>query len=162
MSGTHTHRRHETELVVDPAIPTIVVTREFEAPPARVFRAWTDPELVVRWLGPRDLTLRIDQLDARTGGTYRYCHSDGTEEYGFYGVFHEVRPDERIVQTFSFDGAPDEVMLETIVFEDLGGRTRVVSTSVSDSLAARDQAVAAGMEHGVRESYERLDEVLAD
>jgi uncharacterized protein YndB with AHSA1/START domain len=83
MSGTHTHRRHETELVVDPAIPTIVVTREFEAPPARVFRAWTDPELVVRWLGPRDLTLRIDQLDARTGGTYRYCHSDGTEEYGF-------------------------------------------------------------------------------
>lgn len=161
--STTTQRHSETQIDADPALPTIVITREFDAPPERVFRAYTDPELVAQWLGPRRLTIRIEKYDARSGGSYRYVHSeeDGTE-YGFHGVFHEVRPHERIVQTFTFEGVPDGVSLETARFEDLGGRTRITTLSLVDSLETRDAMIASGMEHGLREAYERLDDLLAD
>ena len=161
MTATRTSHRNETEIVADPALPTIVITREFDAAPERVFRAYTDPELVRQWLGPRRLAIRIDEFDARTGGSYRYVHQeqDGTE-YGFRGVFHEVRPVDRIVQTFTFEGYPDGVSLETALFEDLDGRTRVTTTSVMDSIEGRDAMIASGMEGGLREAYERLDELL--
>ncbi|SDN53792.1 SRPBCC family protein [Geodermatophilus sp. DSM 45219] len=153
---------HETRIDVDPEVPLVRITREFDAPPAKVFRAHTDPELVVQWLGPRGLEMAIDHYDCRTGGSYRYLHRQGDEEYGFHGCFHEVRPDELIVQTFTYEGEPDGVALERLVLEDLGdGRTRLTSTSLVDSFAGRDAFVASGMEVGVREGYERLDEVLA-
>ena len=83
------------------------------------------------------------------------------QEYGFHGSFHEVRPDELIVQTFTYEGMPESVALEKVVFEDLGnGRTRLVATSLGDSFEARDAMIAGGMEHGIVEGYERLDEVL--
>ncbi len=153
---------HRTEIVADPDVPAIRITREFDAPPAKVFRAHTDPDLVVRWLGPRGLEMQIDHYDCRTGGSYRYVHRQGGEEYAFHGSFHEVRPSERIVQTFTFEGMPDGVALEKLVLEDLGdGRTRLVGTSLCDSFADRDAMLASGMETGVVEGYERLDEVLA-
>lgn len=159
---TSTNRHNETQIAAEPGQPTIVITREFEAPPEQVFRAYTEPDLVAQWLGPRGMTMRIAEFDARTGGSYRYVHADGEgNEYGFRGVFHEVRPTERIVQTFAFDGFPDSVSLETATFEDLGGRTRVTSKSVFDSVEARDGMIASGMEHGVRDGYERLDDLLA-
>ena len=154
--------RNETTIAADPSLPTIVITREFDAPPDRVFRAYTDPELVVQWLGPRRLTMKIQEYDARTHGSYRFLHVDGDgTEYGFHGTFHEVRQDQRIVQTFTWDGQPDGVSLDTAVFEDLGGRTRVTTTSVVDSMEARDGILASGMEGGLTEGYERLDELLA-
>ncbi|MGW0916563.1 SRPBCC family protein [Streptomyces sp. NPDC002784] len=161
MSTTQPNRPHETQIVADPALPTILLVREFDAPPERVFRAYTDPDLVLQWLGPRRLTMRIVQWDARSGGSYRYvhCEDDGTE-YGFRGVFHEVRPNERIVQTFAFDGNPDGVSLETATFEDLGHRTRVTTKSLMDSIEARDSMIRSGMQRGVREGHERLDELL--
>ncbi len=154
---------HETQIIADPGLPTVEIVREFDAPPEAVFRAHTDPELVVQWLGPRRLTMRIDHYDARTGGSYRYIHTDadGTE-YRFYGAFHEVRPSERIVQTFTYEDYPDGVSLDTLTLEDLGdGRTRLRGLSVVDSMEARDAMIAGGMETGVREGYERLDELLA-
>jgi uncharacterized protein YndB with AHSA1/START domain len=152
----------ETQIAADPDVPLIRITREFDAPPARVFRAHTDPDLVVQWLGPRGMEMRIDHYDCRTGGSYRYVHSDGNGEYAFHGSFHEVRPDELIVQTFTFEGAPDGVALEKLVLEDLGdGRTRLTVTSLCDSFADRDAMLASGMEVGVVEGYQRLDEVLA-
>ncbi|WP_326783722.1 SRPBCC family protein [Streptomyces sp. NBC_00151] len=161
MSTANRSDRHETRIVADPALPAILITREFDAPAERVFRAYTDPDLVVQWLGPRRLTMRIDVYEARTGGSYRYVHreADGTE-YGFRGVFHEVRRDERIVQTFAYDGFPDGVSLETTLFEDLGGRTRVTTTSLMASIEARDAMIRSGMQRGVREGHERLDELL--
>jgi uncharacterized protein YndB with AHSA1/START domain len=157
-----TARTRETEIVVEKDVPMVRITREFDAPPEKVFRAHTDPELVRQWLGPRRLAMRIDHYDCRTGGSYRYVHSDGEHEFGFHGSFHEVRPAELIVQTFTFDGVPDEVALERMVFTDLGdGRTRLTGTSLVGSFAARDAFVASGMEAGVREVYERLDELLA-
>jgi uncharacterized protein YndB with AHSA1/START domain len=153
---------HQTEISVDPDVPLVRITREFDAPPEKVFRAHTDPELVVQWLGPRRHEMLIDHYDCRTGGSYRYVHASGGNEYGFHGSFHEVRPAELIVQTFTFEGMPDGVALEKMIFEDLGdGRTRLVATSLVDSFADRDAFVASGMEGGIREGYERLDEVLA-
>ena len=152
----------ETQIVADPDVPLVRITREFDAPPARVFRAHTDPELLVQWLGPRGLEMRIDSYDCRTGGSYRYVHSDANGEYAFRGCFHDVRPDELIVQTFTFEGVPDGVALEKLVLEDLGdGRTRLTATSLVDSFADRDAMIASGMEVGIVQGYERLDELLA-
>lgn len=153
---------HETAIEIDPDVPLVRIVREFDATPEKVFRAHTDPELVVQWLGPRDLEMRIDHYDCRTGGSYRYLHARGDDEFGFHGSFHEVRPSELIVQTFTFEGVPDGVSLEKLALTDLGdGRTRLVATSLCDSFADRDAFVASGMEKGVREGYERLDELLA-
>ncbi|WP_369256507.1 SRPBCC family protein [Geodermatophilus amargosae] len=152
----------ETRIEADPQVPLIRITREFDAPPSKVFRAHTDPDLVVQWLGPRGLEMRIDHYDCRPGGSYRYVHSDANGEYAFRGCFHDVRPDELIVQTFTFEGMPDGVALEKLVLEDLGdGRTRLTTTSLCDSFADRDAMLAGGMEVGVVQGYERLDEVLA-
>ncbi len=153
---------HETQIVADPDLPMVRIIREFDAPPAKVFRAHTDPELVAQWMGPRSTQARIDHWDCRTGGSWRYVATQGDQEYGFRGCFHEVRPNELIVQTFTFEGMPDGVALEKLVLEDLGdGRTRLTATSLTDSFEARDAMLASGMDVGVREGYERLDEVLA-
>lgn len=153
---------HETQIISDPDVPLVRIVREFDAPPAKVFRAHTDPDLLVQWLGPRRLEMRIDHYDCRTGGSYRYVHASDGNEFGFHGCFHEVRPSELIVQTFTFEGQPDGVALEKLVLEDLGdGRTRLTATSLVDSFEARDAFVASGMDEGVREGYERLDELLA-
>jgi uncharacterized protein YndB with AHSA1/START domain len=157
-STTH----HDTQIVSDPDVPLVRIVREFDAPLEKVFRAHTDPDLLVQWLGPRDLTMTIDHYDCRTGGSYRYLHTRDHDEFGFHGSFHEVRPNELIVQTFCFEGFPDSVALEKLLLEDLGnGRTRLTATSLVDSFEARDAFVASGMEGGVREGYERLDEILA-
>ena len=151
----------ETEIFVDPDVPLVRIIREFDAPPAKVFEAHTDPHLFKQWNGPNGTETRIDRHDARTGGSYRYVIVEDGAEYGFLGSFHEVRPGELIVQTFSFEGMPDGVALEKLVFEDLGsGRTRLTSTSLVDSFEGRDGFVASGMEVGVREGYERLDDLL--
>ncbi len=157
-----TRHTRQTEIAADPTVPLIRITREFDAPPHKVFRAHTDPELVARWLGPRRHEMLIDRWDCRTGGSYRYLHVSDGNEYGFHGCFHEVRPSELIVQTFTYEGFPDGVALERLVLEDLGdGRTRLVATSLVDSFEGRDAFLASGMESGLRESYERLDEALA-
>jgi len=155
--------KHETEIVADPDLPTVEISREFDAPVDRVFRAWTDPELAAQWMGPRSVEMGIQTWDCRTGGEYRYTASrDGEEIAHFYGSFHQVRPNERLVQTFGFDEMPDAVSLDTMTFEDLGnGRTRVVSLSVVYSMEARDGMMASGMDVGVVEGYEKLDEILA-
>ncbi len=151
-----------TRIELGTDLPTIRITREFDAPLAKVFRAHTDPDLVSQWLGPRGLEMTVDRWDCRTGGEYRYIHSRDGEEFAFHGSFHEVRPDEVIVQTFTFEGFPDGVALEKLVLEDLGGgRTRLTATSLVDSFEGRDAFVASGMETGVVQGYERLDEVLA-
>lgn len=153
---------HETQITVDDDVPQVRIVREFDAPPAQVFRAHADPELFARWIGPRDLQTRIDRHDCRTGGSFRFVQTRGDEEYAFYGSFHEVRPAELIVQTFTFEGMPDGIALERLVFEDIGdGRTRLTSTSLTDSFEGLREFVASGMEDGVREGYEQLDELLA-
>jgi len=152
----------ETTISAVPDLPIVEIVREFDAAPELVFRAHVDRDLFTQWIGPRDIEMRVEQWDARTGGSYRYVHGRGDEEYGFYGSFHEVRPNERIVQTFGFDGWPDAVSLEILTLEDLGsGRTRLRGQSIVESIEARDAMLASGMESGVVQGYEKLDDLLA-
>lgn len=153
----------DTELVVDDKVPTIRFVREFRAPAARVFRAHTDPEIYARWNGPHELDTTIIDWDCRTGGAWnmRQTDTDGNE-FGFYGSFHEIRPDELIVQTFTFAGYPDGVSLERLTFQDLGnGRCLLTTVSLVDSFEGRDAMIASGMETGVREGYDKLDDILS-
>ena len=152
----------ETQIIIDQKVPAVRIIREFDAPAAKVFRAHTDAALFSQWNGPRGNEMRVDHFDCRTGGSYRYAIGRQNFEAWFRGCFHEVRPSALIVQTFTFEGMPDGVALERLVFEDLGdGRTRLTATSLVDSFEDRDAFVASGMEKGIREGYERLDELLA-
>ncbi len=138
------------------------MTRDFAATPEQLFRAHTDPRLFVQWNGPNSLETRIDQWDARSGGSFRFVSSRDGEEYAFRGCFHEIRPD-RIVQTFTYEGDPDGVALETLWFEDLGnGRTRLRAQSLIDSFESRDAWLKSGMEVGVNEGYAKLEELIAN
>ena len=144
-------------------VPFIDWEREFDAPVAAVFRAHAEPDLLVQWLGPRGYEMKLEHYDFRTGGGYRYLHTgDDGEEYAFNGVFHTVRPNEFAIQTFEFEGFPDVVSIESMTFEDLGGRrTRLRGHSVYPTVEARDGMVSSNMESGMSEGYERLDELLA-
>ncbi|HEY7051470.1 MAG TPA: SRPBCC family protein [Mycobacterium sp.] len=137
-------------------------TREFDAPAEAVFRAHADAELVKQWLGPHGYQMQIEQWDFRTGGGYRYLHTDPAGgRYGFTGVYHRVRPDELIIQTFEYDGAPDAVNLQYMWFDDLGAdRTRLRGRSICPSTQARDALLASDMESGMTQGYERLEAVL--
>jgi uncharacterized protein YndB with AHSA1/START domain len=163
MTTTESTTSREAQIVADPDIPVITITREFDAPADRVFRAWEDPELVRLWMGPRSVEMDITTWDCRTGGSYRYAaRRGGVEIARFYGSFHESRPGERLVQTFTYEGFPDGVCLETMTFEPLeGGRCRIVSVTVVDSMDAQRGMLASGMEVGINEGYEKLDELLA-
>jgi uncharacterized protein YndB with AHSA1/START domain len=146
----------------DPEVPVIHITRDFAATPEQLFRAHTDPTLFVQWIGPDSLTSTVEYWDARSGGNWKYVMTRDGDEFVFFGCFHEVSPN-RIVQTFTFAGSPDQVALETMTIEDLGdGRTRLHGKSLCDSFADRDAWLASGMESGVNEGYAKLERMLAD
>jgi uncharacterized protein YndB with AHSA1/START domain len=154
--------RYQATIEADPDVPIIRIERDFDATPAQLMKAHTDPELFKRWVGPNELETEILDWDANTGGRWRYVARRGDEAYGFHGSFHEVG-DDRIVQTFTFDGQPDGVALETLWFEDLGdGRARLHAQSLVDSFEGRDAWLASGMETGVDEGYAKLDALIAE
>jgi len=144
-------------------VPFIEFSREFDAPVAAVFRAHKEPELIKQWLGPNGYEMDIETYDFSTGGRYRYLHrSDQGEEYAFNGVFHVVRENDFAIQTFEFEGFPDVVAIESLRFVDVGnGRTRVEGHSVYPSVESRDGMVASDMETGMREGYQRLEEIAS-
>jgi uncharacterized protein YndB with AHSA1/START domain len=159
MSTAPTDARYDQAAIeADPTIPAIHIWRDFAGTPAQLFRAHTDPELYARWVGPADRSVVIDHWDATNGGGFRF----GDDEHRFRGCFHTVRQD-RIVQTFTWEGMPDEVALETMTFEELGdGRTRLHAFSLCDSFESRDGWLRSGMEVGVNDGYAAIDRMLAD
>jgi uncharacterized protein YndB with AHSA1/START domain len=152
----------KTQIDAPAGVPFVDITREFDAPLELVRRAWTDPDLVKQWLGPRKYEMVIERWEPRAGGAYRYIHRDEAgNEFGFHGVFHSSDPDN-MVQTFEFEGVPGHVSLDKLELADIGGgRTRAHIHSVYQSLEDRDGMVQAGMGDGVNEGFERLDELLA-
>lgn len=144
--------------------PFVQYQREFDFPVHAVFQAHVDPQLYSQWVGPRGMTTRIDEFEPRAGGSYRFAQSgDDGVEYAFRGLFHSVREDDFMLQTFEYEGAPDAVSLEYATFSALpGGRTRLTGRSVLSSVEARDELVAQGMETGMSEGFEQLDELLAE
>jgi uncharacterized protein YndB with AHSA1/START domain len=155
--------QHQAKTIVTtPGDREIRVEREFDAPRDRVFEAYTDPELLSEWWGPRDTTTIVDHMDVRTGGTWRFIvRMASGEETAFRGVYRDVTPPERIVQTFEWEGMPGHVSVETATFEELGDRTKVTIISLFHTGEERDGMIASGMERGLGESYARLDELLA-
>ena len=152
----------KTQITAEPGMPLIVITREFDAPRDLVFLAFTDPELLVQWLGPRDLTMTVDRYDVRDGGKWRYLHADAQgNAFGFHGVFHGDPSPDAITATFEFEGVPGHVKLDTTTLEQRGRATLVRTVSAFTSTADRDAMIASGMERGVRDSDERLEELLA-
>lgn len=156
--------KNKTIITAEPGKQELFITREFDAPRELVFRAHTDPDLYAQWLGPRGLTTTFEIFEPVSGGRWRFTQKDDAgNEYAFHGVNHEVKAPERIIGTFEYEGLPESghVILETAVFESLpNGRTRISSQSVFQSVADRDGMIESGMEHGVNEGYERLDEIL--
>jgi uncharacterized protein YndB with AHSA1/START domain len=162
--------KNQTKVIAEKGIQELFITREFEAPRELVFKAFSDPELLVQWLGGCDMTMHIDHLDNRAGGSYRFLHCSASgHEYGFNGVIHDVTAPERMIRTFEFEGLPERghVSLETATFDALPpkdphglARTKLTIQCVFKSVADRDGMVASGMEHGVVESHERLDELF--
>jgi uncharacterized protein YndB with AHSA1/START domain len=162
MTTTHDHRYAEAAIEADPTVPAVHIWRDFAATPEQLMRAHTDPELFARWIGPSSLTTRIDHWDCRTLGSYRYVAERDGEEYAFRGTFPDVG-ENRIVQTFVWEGMPEAIALETVTFEDLGdGRTRLHAFSLCDSFEGRDGMLSSGMEVGIHEGYAKLDALLAE
>jgi uncharacterized protein YndB with AHSA1/START domain len=158
--------KNKTTITAESGKQELFITREFDAPRELVFTAYTDPDIYVRWLGPRDLTTSLETFEPVSGGKWRFIQKDKDgNEFGFHGVNHDVTPPERIIGTFEFEGLPESghVILETTKFEALsGGRTRVTTQSVYQSVQDRDGMIAAGMEIGINEGHEQLDEILAN
>ena len=149
------------QVTAEPGVPYIDTARSFDAPRELLFRAFTDPELLVQWLGPRRYTMVIDRYEVRDGGAWRYIHrGDDGNEFGFHGVFHGTPSVDNLVQTFEFEGAPGHVSLDTLTFDAEAGRTVVRTHSVYQSVGDRDAMVENGMEQGMSEGYDRLEELI--
>ena len=150
------------QITAEPGVPQVLTARTFDAPRDLVFRAFTDPDLLVRWLGPRKYTMTIERYEVRDGGTYRYVHADDAgNAFGFHGVFHGEPSPDGFVQTFEFEGAPGHVSMDTLTLEEHDGTTTVRTNSLFQSVEARDAMVQSGMAEGMNEGYDRLDELLA-
>jgi uncharacterized protein YndB with AHSA1/START domain len=160
---TTTNKTAKTEIVAEPGAQQIEIMREFDAPRALVYRAYTDSDLLVQWMGPKRLTMTIERHELRDGGRYRYIHRDENGvEAGFHGVFHgEPSLDGGVVRTFEFEGYPGHVSLETLTLEERDGKTLSRAVSVFQSVEDRDGMIASGMESGVNEGMEKLDVLLA-
>ena len=156
--------KNKTSISVEPGKQELFITREFDAPRELVYKAHIEPDLYIQWLGPHGYEMVLETFEPHNGGRYRYIHKDKDgNEFGFHGVFHELS-EELMIQTFEFEGLPERghVVLDTMRLEELpGGRTRATIQSVYQSVSDRDGMVQSGMEHGVNEGYERLDELLA-
>jgi uncharacterized protein YndB with AHSA1/START domain len=150
-----------TQIDAPEGLPFIDITREFDAPRDLVYRAYTDPDLLVQWLGPRKYKMTVDSWDVRDGGKWRYVHTDDDgNAWAFHGVFHGDQSPDGMLQTFEFEGWPGHVSLESLVFEERDGKTVLRNHSVYQSVEARDAMVESGMESGVNEGYDQLDELL--
>jgi uncharacterized protein YndB with AHSA1/START domain len=149
--------------ITTPSDTEIRIERIIAAPRSLVWEAYTDPELLARWLGPRDLSMTVDEYGLRPGGSYRFTHRDADgQPFVFFGEILEVDEPNALARTFAWEGMPGKSSTERAEFDDVdGGRTRIVVTSSFDSREDRDGMLESGMESGVNESYERLDELVA-
>lgn len=154
----------QADLIAEPGTHEIIMSRVFNAPRELIFKVITDPALVPQWWGPRNLTTTVDKMDVRAGGIWRYIQRDQHgNEFAFHGVYHSITAPERVIDTFEFEGMPNHVILETMILEaQADSTTKVTVSSVFQSIADRDGMLSSGMAEGANESYDRLEELLAN
>lgn len=151
----------KTQFTMEPGSSLVHSTRLFDAPPEKVFAACTEADKVQQWWGPRAYEVVIDEFEPVRGGKWRILHrGEGGDEYGFHGVFHEVTPGERVVQTFEYEGMPGHPVLEHMTLTPEAGGTRLTVVSAFISVEDRDGMAESGMEQGASESHDRLQELL--
>ena len=152
----------ETEIIIEPGRQDIIFRHVFDAPRAVVWQALTDPSLVPNWYGPRKYEAIVDYMEVKPGGRWRFINRNAEgQEFGFHGVYHDIVAPERMVQTTEFEGVPGHVGLETATLTEANGKTTFEAVSLFPSVEDRDMNVANGMEGGARETYQRLEEVIA-
>jgi uncharacterized protein YndB with AHSA1/START domain len=156
-------QRAKAELTT-PTDREIATERIFDAPRELVWAALTDPALIPRWWGLKANPTVVDQLDLTPGGAWRFVqHNDDGSLACFRGIYREITPPERLVYTFEWEGLPGHVLISTATLEDLGGTaTRLRVSSLFHTSEERDGMIDAGMERGLNEGYEQLDELLAE
>jgi len=149
--------------VTTPKDKEIAFTRSFKAPRDLVFEAHSSCEHMSNWWGPRKYEVAECNIDFRPGGKWRIVHrgADG-QEFGFRGEFREIVRPERISWTFEFEPMPGHISVQTVTFEERDGVTTLSGVAYFDSKEERDGMVESGMESGMAETYERLDEYLED
>jgi uncharacterized protein YndB with AHSA1/START domain len=144
-----------------PSDTEILLTRTIDAPRDLVYQAYTDPEAIPQFWGPRKYTTRVDKLDVRPGGQWRYIQMDDEgNEYAFHGEYHEVKVPEKLVYTFIYEPRPEHVAVEHLTFEDMGNKTRIVDLMSFSSKEARDGMMQSGMESGSAELFDRFEEMV--
>ena len=152
----------KSAVVTLPTDTQILITREFDAPRHLVYRAYTTPELIARWWAGERGEVTSVEVDLRVGGTWRYVmRANEGFEVAFHGEYREIVPDERIVTTEIYEGAPDDHAVETITFDERDGRTTLTTVMEVGSREARDGILATGMEDGMQEAFDRLEQVAA-
>jgi uncharacterized protein YndB with AHSA1/START domain len=158
--STHT-QKSAASVLTTPSDREVRIERVFAAPRERVWRAFTEPELVAQWWG-RGNKVVIERMEVERGGHWRFVEHSADGVHGFEGRYREVTPPERLVWTFEWDGMPGYVAVDTAEFEDLGdGRTKVITTSIFHTVEERDGMLASGMQSGLDQSYAALDRLLA-
>jgi len=154
--------KNKTNITAEPNKQEIFITREFDAPRELVYKAHIDPKLFVQWVGPHGYEMILESFEPVSGGKYRYVHKNKEgSEFGFHGTFHTMT-EELMIQTFEFEGYAGHVSMDFMTLEELpNNRTKATIHSIFQSVADRDGIIQAGMEKGLSEGYERLDEILA-
>jgi uncharacterized protein YndB with AHSA1/START domain len=148
--------------IIEPEKQEIVRTHIFDARRELVFKVYTNPESIPQWWGPKRLTTKVNQMEVRPGGRWHFVQTDEDgKEYAFHGVYHGISKPEWVISTFEYEGTPGHVILETVVFEEMNGKTRMTDSSVFQSVEDRDAMVLEGMEEGSSESMERLSDLIA-
>jgi uncharacterized protein YndB with AHSA1/START domain len=151
----------KTDLIAEPGKQEIIITHNFNEPRDLVFQVYTNPDLIQHWWRPRRLTTKVEQMDIRPGGPWRFVqHDSDGNEFAFHGVYHEVTRPERVISTFEYEGTPGHVLLKTVTFKEEDGKTKMIDTSVFQSVEDRDGMLKTGMEEGSSESMERFTELL--
>lgn len=162
LAATLTGGPPQIDFVTDRQGRQLVMSRVFNAPRERVFRAYTDPKLIPQWWGRRRQTTTVDTMEVRKSGRWRYvCRDPDGTEYAFRGEYREVVPPKRLVSTFEFEGMPGHIVQETATFEERDGKTKLTITSRFESVEDLDGMLQSGMESGARETWDRLEELLA-
>lgn len=152
----------KVDFVVEPGSQNIVITQIFDAPMELVSKTYRDPNLLSKWWGPKDISTTIDKMEVKTGGSWRVVQEDPEgNEFGFHGVYHLVEPNI-IIRTMEWEGMPRHVLLETVTFEELDGKTKATDTSTFQTVEDRDGMVETGMEIGAIDSYDRFVQLLED